>query len=96
MTLINTVIIGSEPHGTHDHILPSDGCESLQVLPSLSDIKFKVKVKVILRLAVYRQTVRLGAKPLEANDQRLFFQLNPCGHSPYVTSSVTRGYVCLL
>jgi hypothetical protein len=22
-------------------------------------------------------------------------QLNPCGHSPYVTSSLTRGWVCL-
>jgi hypothetical protein len=25
-----------------------------------------------------------------------FFQLNPCSHSPYVTSSLTRGWVCLL
>jgi hypothetical protein len=24
------------------------------------------------------------------------FQLNPCGHSPYVTSSLTRGRVCVL
>jgi hypothetical protein len=27
---------------------------------------------------------------------RMFFQLNPCGHSPYVTFSLTRGRVCLL
>jgi hypothetical protein len=27
---------------------------------------------------------------------RIFFQLNPCGHSPNVTSSLTRGCVCLL
>jgi hypothetical protein len=27
---------------------------------------------------------------------RFFFQLNTCGHSPYVTSSVTRGWVCCL
>jgi hypothetical protein len=26
----------------------------------------------------------------------LFFQLNTCGHSPYVTSSLTRGWVCRL
>jgi hypothetical protein len=33
----------------------------------------------------------------EAHDQRLFFeQLMPCGHSPYVTSSLTRGWVCRL
>jgi hypothetical protein len=24
---------------------------------------------------------------------QIFLQLNPCGHSPYVTSSLTRGYV---
>jgi hypothetical protein len=31
-----------------------------------------VKVKLTLRLAVYRQSVRLGAKPLEARDQIFF------------------------
>jgi hypothetical protein len=25
-----------------------------------------------------------------------FLQLNPCGHSPYVTSSLMRGWVCRL
>jgi hypothetical protein len=31
---------------------------------------------------------------LEAHDQRFFFQLNPCGHSPYVISSLMRsGFV---
>jgi hypothetical protein len=37
---------------------------------------------------------------LEAEDHRcsffFFFQLNPYGHSPYVTTSLTRGWVCLL
>jgi hypothetical protein len=28
--------------------------------------------------------------------QAIFFQLNPCGHSPYVTSCLTRGWVCHL
>jgi hypothetical protein len=51
----------------------------------------KVKVKVTLRLAVYHQSVRLSVKPLEVHDQRFFFfQLNSCGDSPYVTSSLTR------
>jgi hypothetical protein len=27
---------------------------------------------------------------------RIFFQLNTCGHSPYGTSSLTRGWVCRL
>jgi hypothetical protein len=30
------------------------------------------KVKVALRLAVYRQSVRLGVKPLETHDQIFF------------------------
>jgi hypothetical protein len=38
----------------------------------------KVKVKVTLRLAVYRQSVRRDVKSLETHDQR-FFQLNSCG-----------------
>jgi hypothetical protein len=41
------------------------------------DPKAKVKVKVTLRLAIYRQSVRLGMKPLETHDQSFFFQLNP-------------------
>jgi hypothetical protein len=58
-------------------------------------VKVKVKVKVTLRLAVYRQSVRLGVKPLETHDQT-FFLLSSCGNSPYVTSSLTRRWVCLL
>jgi hypothetical protein len=26
----------------------------------------------------------------------MFFQLNTCGHSPYITSTLTRGWVCRL
>jgi hypothetical protein len=26
----------------------------------------------------------------------IFFQLNTCGHSPYITSSLTRGSICCL
>jgi hypothetical protein len=32
-------------------------------------------------------------EPLETHDQHLFIQLNTCFHSPYVTSSLTRGWV---
>jgi hypothetical protein len=56
-----------------------------------------VRVRVILRLAVYRQSVRLSVKSLETHDQiSFFFQLSPCGNSPYVTSSLARSCVCLL
>jgi hypothetical protein len=36
-------------------------------------VKVKVKVEVTLRLAVYRQSVRLGVKPLETHGQTFFF-----------------------
>jgi hypothetical protein len=39
------------------------------------------------------QSVRVGDKPLETHDQHIFFQLNICGYSPYVTSSLTTGCV---
>jgi hypothetical protein len=55
----------------------------------------KVKVRVTLRLAVYRQSVRLGVKPLWDPPPEFFFQLNSCGNSLYVTSSLTRRWVCL-
>jgi hypothetical protein len=56
----------------------------------------KVKAKVTLWLAVHRQSVRLGVRPFETHDQRSFFQQNYCGNGPYVTSSLTRGWVCRL
>jgi hypothetical protein len=36
----------------------------------------------------------LASSPLRLTT-RDFFQLNPCGHRPYVTPSLTRGWVCL-
>jgi hypothetical protein len=39
--------------------------------------KAKVKVKLALRPAVYRQSVRLGVKPLETDNQRFFFNRTP-------------------
>jgi hypothetical protein len=55
-----------------------------------------VWIRVTLRLAVYRQSVRLGVQPLETHGQNFFSQLNTCGHSLYITSSLTRGWVCHL
>jgi hypothetical protein len=66
-------------------------------LKSLPQFWFEwVRVRVTLRRAVYRQSVRLGDKPLDTHDQYFIFQLNTCGYCPYVTSSVTRGWVCRL
>jgi hypothetical protein len=61
--------------------------------PNLSSLS--ERVRVTLRLAVYRQSVRLGVKPLETHGQN-FFRLNTCGHCPYVTSSLTRELFCRL
>jgi hypothetical protein len=55
----------------------------------------RTRVRVTLRLAVYRKSIRLGDKPLETHDHS-FFQLNTCGRSSYVTSSLMRGWVCRL
>jgi hypothetical protein len=54
---------------------------------------------VLIRVQSYFLTsgllpISLGDKPLETLDQYFFFQLNTCGDSPYVTSSLTRGWVC--
>jgi hypothetical protein len=57
----------------------------------------KVRVGITLRLTVYRQSVYLDFKPLEVHDQILFFfQLNLFVHSPYLTSSLTSEWICLL
>jgi hypothetical protein len=46
-------------------------CPFFHSLPYRTDlVKVKVKVKVTLRLAVYCQSVRLGAKPLVTHDER--------------------------
>jgi hypothetical protein len=55
-----------------------------------------VRVRVTLRLAVYRQSVRLSAEPLETHGQKSFSQLNTCRHSPYKKSSLTGRWVCNL
>jgi hypothetical protein len=62
----------------------------------LSVFLFKSKVRLTLRLAVYRQSFRLGAKSLETLDQGFFFELNIRSNGPYVTSSLMRGWVCRL
>jgi hypothetical protein len=42
-----------------------------------TELFFKVKDKITLRLAVYRQSVSLGVKPLETHDQRIIFSTEP-------------------
>jgi hypothetical protein len=54
------------------------------------------KVKVTLRLEVTANQFILEPNPLRLTTRDLFFQLNPCSNSPYVTSSLTRRWICLL
>jgi hypothetical protein len=42
------------------------------------------------------QSVRLGVKPLETQGNYFLFQLNTCCFNPYVTTSLTRGWICRL
>jgi hypothetical protein len=36
-------------------------------------VRVTVRVRVTLRLAVYRQSLRLGAEPLETHNQQFYF-----------------------
>jgi hypothetical protein len=56
----------------------------------------QLRVRVTLLLAVHCQSVRHGDTPFETHDEQFFLQLSTCGHSPYVTSSQTRGWICRL
>jgi hypothetical protein len=43
-----------------------------------------------------RVTLRLAKSPLRLTTINVIFQLNSCGYSPYVTTSLTRGCACHL
>jgi hypothetical protein len=38
----------------------------------------------------------LATRPLRLTTSNFIFQLNTCGYSPYVRSSLTRGWICRL
>jgi hypothetical protein len=97
------------PNTPRPHIPASHSNSSQQLNPSCyltnsptiqpTHCNVNFNVSFTLWLAVCRKSVRLGAKPLDDHDQTLvlflFLQMNICGHSPYVTSSLTRGWICL-
>jgi hypothetical protein len=60
-------------HGKHQdgHLISGD---SIRVSPKYKSSRgfitqLRVRVRITLRLAVYRQSVHLGVKPLETHDQ---------------------------
>jgi hypothetical protein len=59
-------------------------------------VRIRFRARVSLRLAVYRQSFRLGDKPLRLTTSNFIFQLNACDYSSYVTSSLKRARVCRL
>jgi hypothetical protein len=64
---------------------------SMKNLSLISDWSFRVRVT--LRLAVHRQSIRLSDKPhWDPRPQLLFSKWTP----PYVTSFLTRGWICRL
>jgi hypothetical protein len=38
----------------------------------------------------------LATSPLRLTTSKFIYQMNACGYSPYLTASLTRGWVCLL
>jgi hypothetical protein len=75
--------------------LPNPLPNSLYDWNLLARILNSFRVRVIFRLSVNRQSVSLGVESLETHDQIFFFsELNPCRHSPYITFSLTKGWVC--
>jgi hypothetical protein len=65
---------------------------SLHRLPYRTDL-VKIRARVTLRLAIYGQSVLLGDKSLRLTTSKFIFQLNICGYSSYIASSLTIGRV---
>jgi hypothetical protein len=63
-------------------------------LPSLNRLPYRTDYSSESEL-LYRQSV-LVTTSWRITTSNFIFQLNTCGHSPYVTSSLTRGWVCSL
>jgi hypothetical protein len=51
--------------------------KTVHALDCAATVIGQVKVNDTLQLAVYRQSVRLGIKPLEIHDQIFFFSTEP-------------------
>jgi hypothetical protein len=86
----NHVFLGVKPHlgPTTRFLLLSDICGFVDVGRPLWR---EDGSQSVVRLAVHLKSVRLDAMPLEVHGQ-IFFQRNPCSHSPYVICSLTRRW----
>jgi hypothetical protein len=77
VALASTLILCSGSRWTHNHIFCLTRSESESEL--LYDWRFTANLFV------------LAKSPLRLTTSNFIFQLNTCGYSPYVTSSLTRG-----
>jgi hypothetical protein len=84
----STLILGSESHGTHDLILPSDDSGSLQS-------NFSSDRELLYDWRFTTNQFVLAPNPTRPTTS-IFFQLNTWCCSPYVTSSLKRGWICRL
>jgi hypothetical protein len=112
LALASAFILGSESRGTRDPILLSPirdfpFCRLLRLAglrwrysTPLPHWKFVSKPESESELLYdWRFTANkfvLAPSPLRLTARIFFFHLNTCGHSSYVTSSLTRGWICRL
>jgi hypothetical protein len=122
LELASAVILMSESHGTHDHILlsqirgsPKHGGPG----PRINNPRNRVAWLYPTHWVPFHRLLRLAGRPglhtgfspqkvkVKVNQFVLatgpfrptiteFFQLNSCDNSPFVASSLTRRWVCLL
>jgi hypothetical protein len=92
-TTLDTSVSSSVDSETLNPILCCNCQLSRHLFSIIFDCRFPTnsnfRVRVTLQLAVYRQSVSLGAKALEIQDQ-YFFQPNKRCYSHYIASSLTR------
>jgi hypothetical protein len=106
LAFASTVILGSESHGTRDHILLSQIRDSHYVedqVPVFISPPNRVvshtpsqKSKLLYDWRFAANQFVLASSPLKLMTRTFFSQLNPFDISPCVTSSLTRRWVCLL
>jgi hypothetical protein len=62
---------------------------------NIPQMNYKLKSKLLYDWRFTAHQFVLAPSPFRPSTA-LFFQLNTCGHSPYVISSITRKWVCRL
>jgi hypothetical protein len=96
--------IRSSNHTLSPHMLTSTSSSTILLTFLNSQLQFfqsilwsklvRVRVRFTVWLVVYRQSVCLGVEPLEIHGQTFLPQMNTYNKSPYIISSLTRGWVC--